>query len=133
MNFFDTTAGVPVDSSFVVENTGGFTLSVTEVRSFNSRFEIHEPAAFRIPAGGQHTVMLTYYPTGADDSTFFAVESDDSDEAQVSFPVYTGNQSGRLDIGEDAPVWTHSDGEGNLYKLSDYLGKVVIMAFFADW
>ncbi len=133
MNFFDNTADVPVDSSFVIENTGGSTLNVTEVRSFNSRFEMHEPTAFSIPAGGQHTVTLTYHPTGTDDSTFFAVESDDSDEAQVSFPVYTGNQSGRLDIGEDAPDWAHSDGDGIPYKLSDYLGKVVIMAFFADW
>ncbi len=133
MSFLDTTPGVPVDSSFVVANTGGSTLSVTEVRSFNSNFLIHEPTAFAVPAGGEHTVWLTYTPDGGDDTTFFSVESDDPDEPTVSFTVYTGNQAGQLDVGEAAPDWTHFDLDGNAYSLSDYLGKVVVMAFFADW
>jgi len=133
MTFSGMIPGVPIDSSFVVSNTGGAPLFVNKVKSFNSRFEIHEPIQFTVQPGGEQVVSLTYWPTGTDDSTFFSVESDDPDEVVTSFPVYAGDDTGHLDIGEDAPDWTLFDLDGNGYTLSDYLGKVVVMAFFADW
>ncbi len=127
------TPGVPMDTTFVISNTGGVPLNVSEVKSFNTRFTIHEPIAFTVAPGEEHTVHVTYYPTGTDDSTFFKVTCDDPDEPVTDFPIYAGQESHDLNIGDVAPDWTHYDIWGQPYTLSDYLGQVVVLIFFADW
>jgi hypothetical protein len=129
----DFTPGVAMDTSFVIANTGGAPLEVTEVKSFNNRFDIQEPIAFTVQPGEEHSVQIVYHPTGTDDSTFFKVSSDDSDEDIVIFPIYAGQESFDMNIGDVALDWTHFDLDGTSYTLSDYIGKVVVLVFFADW
>jgi len=46
---------------------------------------------------------------------------------------YTLNQMASLGIGDKAPEITMRDPEGNMIKLSDLKGKVVLIDFWASW
>jgi thiol-disulfide isomerase/thioredoxin len=38
-----------------------------------------------------------------------------------------------LPLGEPAPNWSLTDPAGNVHSLSDYLGKIVVLDFWATW
>ena len=38
-----------------------------------------------------------------------------------------------VQVGNRAPDWILRDGEGNTHRLSEYLGQVVVMDFWATW
>jgi len=38
-----------------------------------------------------------------------------------------------LDVGDLAPDITAADADGELFSLSDYRGKVVVLSFWGDW
>lgn len=55
-----------------------------------------------------------------------------NDEKEVK-PVVAAHQLANLGIGDKAPEITMKDPQGNIRKLSDLKGKVVLIDFWASW
>jgi thiol-disulfide isomerase/thioredoxin len=47
--------------------------------------------------------------------------------------VTASNAPVGVKVGNRAPDWVLRDGEGNTHRLSDYVGQVVVMDFWATW
>ena len=87
-----------------------------------------------VPPGGSHAVALRFTPAAEGyAATFVEVRSDDGDEPELSFPVWSDDNPTILDIGDPAPDFTLPDLDGVPHTLSDYLGRVVVLAFWANW
>ena len=126
--------GTTVDTTFTVGNTGGAPLQVTAIQGFGGNFEIPTPGPFLIQPGETVQVVIRYSATtGGNNSTFIRVESDDTDEARINFPVTVLASPKFLRLGDEAPAWTLPDMQQNIQTLSAARGKVVVMAFFANW
>ena len=50
-----------------------------------------------------------------------------------TFPASADDNPNYLAIGGAAPGFTFLDLDGNEHSLSDYLGQVVVLAFFSNW
>ena len=48
-------------------------------------------------------------------------------------PLFLTNCSSGYTIGQKAPEIIGTDVDGNEMKLSDYLGKVIVLDFWGDW
>jgi hypothetical protein len=132
--FGDVPVGETADTTFTVFNSGGATLQVTDVRTFNPNFVVQPPTSFAIPAGDSHLVGLSFtHAAPGFDGTFLRIDSDDPDESQLSFPVAGDDNPDYLNTGEAAPEFTLLDMAGASHTLSDYLGQVVVLSFFANW
>jgi hypothetical protein len=128
----DVMTGNTVDTVFEVFNTGGSTLNITQISTYNDAFDVVPETAI-IPPDSQHEFTLSFTAPSEDYiSSVVRVFSDDPDEPFKQFSVYA-NGSPRLRIGDPAPDFTLEDVNGDFYTLSDYLGKVVFLAFFASW
>lgn len=126
--------GASADTLFPVVNTGGGALQVTSVQSFNPNFVVSPPASFELAPGETRMVGLTFTPAAPGyDATFIRVDALDSDEPQLSFPVQADDDPDRLDLGESAPDFMLLDLDGVPRSLSAELGRVVVLAFFANW
>ncbi len=126
--------GATADTTFTIWNTGGGDLHVADVLSFNPNFVVQPPTQFTILASGSHDVGLEFHHAAPGyDATFIRIDSDDADEAEISFAVAADDDPQYLNIGEQAPDFTLIDMEGVTHSLSDYLGQVVVFAFFANW
>ncbi len=127
-------AGTVVDTTIVLGNTGNAPLTVTAVEEFGGNFEILTPGPFVIPVGGTApvTIRLNHLNTGFE-GTFVKITSDDSDESQVTFQISADDDPIWLDIGNPAPNWTYPDRNGVLHDLGSLRGRIVVMAFFANW
>ena len=126
--------GTTVDTTFTVTNTGGGILQITDVASFNTSFVILPPTSFTIQPGESQEVGLRYVNSEEGyDATFIRIHSNDTDEEPVSFVVSGNIDPSYLDIGDQAPNFTLSDLNGDPYTLWQFGGKVVVLAFFANW
>ncbi len=129
--------GVPPGSteqiSFDCINTGGGSLVVTGIQTFSETITLEPPSSFTVPPGQTHQVILNFTPElPGFDATFLRIDSDDPDESFRIFPVVAGNDPNSLQLGEEAPDFTYLDLNGTAHSLSDHLGEVVILAFFAN-
>ncbi len=123
-----------VDTTITLGNTGGAPITVSNVQDFGANFEIVSPLQFVIPAGGTFdvTIRLNHLTNGFE-STFIRIDSDDLDEGQITFPISADDDPIWLDITNTAPVWSHADMDGVFQDLANEKGRVVVMAFFANW
>jgi len=134
INFGNVPVGATVDTSFTIGNTGGGAVNVSLVEDFGANFTILDPGPFTIPVGGTQEVGVRFFHAAAGyDATFIKITSDDSDEDVISFPVQADDNPQVLSLGNIAPDFTHFDTESARHSLSDYRGRVVVMAFFANW
>ena len=134
INFGNVAVGATVDTTFTIGNTGGAPLNVSLVEDFGANFSILDPGPFIIPVGGTVDVGVRYFhPEAGYDATFIKISSDDTDEASVTFPVQADDSPILLALGNVAPDFTHFDAGLVRHKLSNYYGRVVVMAFFANW
>jgi len=134
IDFGAVPVGEDAEAVFTVINTGGATLDVTEIAEFGANFEIVGPTAFTLAAGASVDVTLVYSPqVPGYDATFVRIDSDDTDEAAVTFPVTAGDHPWALTVGDEAPDFTLADLGGVDHTLSGYRGRIVVMAFFANW
>jgi hypothetical protein len=129
--------GVPPGSTeqltFECINTGGGSLVVTGIQTFSETITVEPPTAFTVNPGQTHEVTLNFSPgLPGFDATFLRIDSDDPDESVRIFPVVAGNDPNSLELGEMAPDFTYFDLQGASHSLSDYLGEVVVLAFFAN-
>ena len=132
--FGDVPNGATVDTTFTVRNTGDGILSINEMLEFGDNFVIEPPTTFLLDPGESHEVTLSYTQANPGyDATFLRIRSNDVDEAQIIFPISADNDPNRLDLGEPAPEFTFLDIDGVWHSLSDYQGRIVVLAFFANW
>ena len=134
LEFGDVPDGVATDSTITIANTGGGTLTVTEVISFDPLFEVLPPASFTVPPGGEHPVTIRYHNTQPGyDTSVLRIDSDDRDEPRLILPLSGEPDPHDLDLGEPAIPFSLYDIEGTLHRLQQYRGRVVVLAFFANW
>jgi hypothetical protein len=134
INFGGIPVGDTVDTVFTIGNTGGGAVNVDKVEVFDTNFTVLDPGPFTIPAGGTQDVGISFYHSAPGyDATFIKITSDDTDEDVLTFPLQADDRPLDLAIGDVAPAFTHTDLDGVQHSLSDYRGRVVVMAFFANW
>jgi len=126
--------GATVDTTIILGNTGGAPLNVSNVQDFGGSFEVLNPGPFVIPVGGTVAVTIRFtHVTAGYEATFIRIDSDDSDEPIVAFAISADDNPTFLNPGDEAPAWLHLDTDVVVHQLSDYRGRVVVMAFFANW
>ena len=116
--------------SLDVINNGNELLSVIDNYTTNSEFLILNPLTTLEP-GQMQTVEIIYSASNLNASGSYRIFSNDEDESQIICET-NGNIDG-ANIGETAPDFELeyvANGSGS-FKLSDHLGKVVVIAFFA--
>jgi hypothetical protein len=119
-------------SSLFVEvtNNGNATLTISDNYTTNSHFTIVNPLTTLEP-GQSQSVEIIYNATGANSSGSYRIYSNDPDESELICET-NGNIDG-ANIGEPAPDFNLSyvaNGSGS-FQLSDHLGEIVVLAFFA--
>lgn len=126
--------GATVDTTIIIANTGGAPLTIDNILDFGANFEVLTPGPLVIPVGGTAplTVSFTHLTPGFE-STFIRINSQDSDEGLITFPISADDNPFWLNLGDIAPDWNHPDRDGVFQHSADYRGRVVVMAFFADW
>ncbi|MEN8007293.1 MAG: hypothetical protein ABFS42_09785 [Candidatus Krumholzibacteriota bacterium] len=134
INFGNVPVGATVDTTFTIGNTGGGPVNISLIEDFGANFTVLDPGPFAIPVGGTVDVGLRFsHPVAGYDATFIKITSDDTDESSITFPVQADDSPSLLALGEVAPEFIHFDTDGARQKLSSYYGRVVVMAFFANW
>ena len=134
ISFGNVAVGATVDTTFTIGNTGGGPINISLIEDFGDNFTVLDPGPFTIPAGGTLDVGVRYFhPVAGYDATFIKIASDDTDESSITFPIHADDSPLLLALGEVAPDYTHFDADGVRQKLSNYYGRVVVMAFFANW
>ena len=116
--------------SLDVINNGNELLSVIDNYTTNSEFVILNPLTTLQP-GQIQTVEIVYSASNFNASGSYRIFSNDEDESEIICET-NGNIDG-ANIGETAPDFELeyvANGSGS-FKLSDHLGKVVVIAFFA--
>ena len=132
--FGSVPGGAMADTTFTIANTGGGSLQINNISTFNVNFGASPGGPITLMPGEEQTVTVTFdHANPGYDGTFLQVLSDDDDESNVSFPLTADDNPSRLDIGEPAPDFVLTDTGGVVHSLSQYQGKVVVMAFFANW
>lgn len=132
--FEDVPDGAIADETFTIGNTGGGDLHVQQITSFNFNFEVLPPTFFTLEPGQTQEVTVRFTRDGPGfDGTFLRIDSNDSDESQVSFSLSSDDNPNQLDIGDPAPGFSLPDLEGVTHTLAEHQGRVVVMAYFANW
>jgi len=118
--------------SVMLENNGN------EEADFSFVFVTHEDfdldhSINSLEPGSQVEFQITYTADANNAAGIFGLQSNDQDEPEISVQL-NGNHVG-VNVGEPAPDYTlpivYNGNES--FQLSDYLGSIVVMAFFATW
>ncbi len=126
--------GAIVDTTFTITNTGGGSLDVIAIESFNLHFGVSHTAGFMLAPGASQDITVTFnHAVAGYDGTFLRITSNDPDESLITMPLTADDSPTLLDIGEYAPDFSLVDMDGVVHSLSQYRGKVVVAAFFANW
>ena len=134
INFGNIPVGTTVDTFFTIGNTGGGAVTVDQVEEFGDNFTVLDPGPFTIAAGETRDVGLRFHHASPGyDATFLRIISDDTDEGLITFPLQSDDNPNALAVGDIAPDFVHQDLDNVWHLLSDYRGRVVVMAFFANW
>ena len=122
------------DTTFTIGNTGGNSLTVDSISLFSTDFELTSASSFVLEPGQTHEVGIRFtHLSFGFTGTFLRIDSNDPDEALMLFPITGDDNPNNLDIGQEAPDFTLTDMEGVVHNLNDLQGRVVVMAFFANW
>jgi len=112
-----------------VSNNGNQVLDVVDAYTTNNEFSYTH--LDNLVAGQSQIIEITYTANSNNSSGSYRIFSNDSDEQQIICET-NGNIDG-ANIGDDAPDFNLpiiANGNGS-FHLSDYLNKIVILAFFA--
>ncbi len=134
IEFGSIPVGASRDTTILIGNTGGSTVTISEILEFSDSYSIITPAATTIAPGQTYELGIRFQhlePGYA--GTFLRITSDDPDEGNISFPLTSDDNPNNLDIGEAAPNFQLADMGGVEYSLQENLGRVVVVAFFANW
>ena len=129
LNYPYVSNGESYTLSIEVTNNGNDILNVIDAYTTNSEFSYNDLE--NLNPGETQIVDIVYTANSINASGSYRIFSDDFDENQIICET-NGNING-ANIGDDAPDFNLpiiANGNGS-FQLSDYLGKVVILAFFA--
>ena len=113
-----------------VVNNGSQTLNVSSNYTTNSEFNVVNPLTSLEP-GESQTVEIEYFANSENSSGSYRIFSNDEDESEIICET-NGNING-ANIGDEAPDFNLqivANGNGS-FQLSDQIGSVVVIAFFA--
>ena len=129
LNYPFVESGESYTLSLDVTNNGGSTFILNEAYVTNSEFS---PSGLgNLEPGETQTIDVTYTANAANASGSYRIYSNDTDQNEI-YCETNGNING-ANIGQEAPDFELSiiaNGSGT-FKLSDYIGQVVVLAFFA--
>lgn len=111
-----------------------------EFENLNSREEMPQLLSSFIkthPNSFMSVYLLSRYVDSFDLEKLEQCESLLGDTARAYSPMVEVNKAitslKRIQIGEKAPDFTRTDLNGNTFKLSDFMGKTVLLDFWASW
>ena len=134
IDFGNTPVGAVRDTTILVGNTGGQDIFVIEVVDFSNSYTITTPSSFTIPAGETVEVGIRFeHLNPGYEGTFLRIVSNDPDEGLITLPMTADDDPNFLDVGEIAPPFMLTDMGGVTHTLLENTGRVVVMAFFANW
>ena len=113
----------------IITNNGNSELQFGEIFTTNTEFSISE--YFNLMPGESQTIEVIYTATEENASGGLRIWSNDEDESDIVCET-NGNIDG-ANVGEAAPDFELeivANGEGT-YRLSDHLGDIIVLAFFA--
>ena len=113
-----------------VVNNGNSNLIISNNYTTNSEFVVENPLT-ELSSGEMQSVEITYFANANNASGSYRIYSNDNDEPE-SICETNGNING-ANVGQEAPDFNLeivANGTGN-FQLSDYLGSVVVIAFFS--
>jgi len=113
-----------------VTNNGNSTLIIEDQYISNTDFQIVNYLQNLNP-GESQTVDITYFADAGNSSSGYWIFTNDPDEPQITVEL-NGNIDG-INIGEPAPDFELeiiANGSGT-FQLSNHLGQIVVLAFFA--
>ena len=113
-----------------VINNGNQILDISDNYTTNSEFSIINPLTSLEP-GDSQIVEIEYFANSENSSGSYRIFSNDLDESEIICET-NGNING-ANVGQEAPDFNlEIIGNGNgTFQLSDYLGSIVVIAFFA--
>ena len=130
MNYPYVENGDSYTLSVDVTNNGNSTLIIEDQYISNTDFQIVNYLQNLNP-GESQTVDITYFADAGNSSSGYWIFTNDPDEPQITVEL-NGNIDG-INIGEPAPDFELeiiANGSGT-FQLSNYLGQIVVLAFFA--
>ncbi|NOZ07892.1 MAG: hypothetical protein GXO91_03310 [FCB group bacterium] len=132
INFPQLAPGESDTAMVTVENNGSNMLNFDMVWTTNDEYEVETELPLLVP---NHFIDVEIIYTADSQNSFaeYVFRTDDPDEPEVSI-LLTGNNNG-VQPGQTAPDFTipvAANGSGN-FTLSEHLGEVIILAFFAPW
>ena len=116
--------------SLDVTNNGNSTLIIEDQYISNTDFQVVNPLQ-NLGPGETQTVNIIYFADAGNSSSGYLIFTNDPDEPQITVEL-NGNIDG-INIGEPAPDFELdiiANGSGS-FHLSDHLGQIVVLAFFA--
>ena len=129
LNYPYVNNGESYTMELIVSNNGNQVLDVVDAYTTNDEFSYTN--LDNLVAGQSQIIEITYTANSNNSSGSYRIFSNDSDEQQIICET-NGNING-ANIGDTAPDFNLpiiANGNGN-FQLSDNLGKIVILAFFA--
>ncbi len=132
ISFPRISVGAGGDTTIVLSNNGGSTLSIESIDVPHPDLALSPTAPFNIASGGERELVITY--TASEEEIGiqrFTIRSNDADDPTLRFSVQ-GNSSD-LNVGDPAPDFTIPVLDGEEVTLSELKGSVVVLTFFASW
>jgi hypothetical protein len=123
---------IPIVKEFEIFNLGETNLEITDIVVDDNLFSVFPPNLI-IPPESSAMVDVSFLPTSSNLNVNpkLSFHSNDPDESNKQTQLYGG--APRLSPGDPAPDFTLFSLDGEEHILSDYLGKIVLLAFFASW
>ena len=131
--------GEPADAAYLLKNVGVEPLLVGQPQiggAFTARLQTEGldraddcNDAWEIPPGGSALIELEFAPSSQDPtSATLWIPTNDPDDGTIRVPV-DGNRPALMP-GDHAPDFTALTTDGDLFRLSDHRGKVVLLKMF---
>jgi len=130
LNYPYVHSGENFSLSVEVTNNGNSQLSIIDDYTTNSHFQVMTGLNDILP-GESQVIDIIYNASDLNSAGVYRIYTDDSDESLVMCET-NGNIDG-ANIGELAPDFELdyvANGSGN-FKLSDHVGNIIVLAFFA--
>jgi hypothetical protein len=119
-------------ASMTVTNRGGATLEITGMSLNDERIQSSIDRVELAPSE-QGTITLTFSDDGQPVNATLCLSSTDPSQPLREIEVSSSSSMTNVSIGEQAYDFVLSDLDGNSHRLSDQLGKPVVLAYFATW
>jgi len=122
--------GDPQTAELVLENEGNFDLEIREIE-ISSGWTV-SPESGTVPPSESLRLTLTHEGTTGVESGDLTIRSNDLDEDPATIPLFAG--SNRVFVGDPAPDFSYTAiNTGDLVRLSDQRGRVVLLSYFATF